>query len=107
MIPSLSERFQKLWFRVIKRAAASPNAQTCCERANSDYDQFKSKHAVRMKLPMIRARLRIKINGPPLSKFKPAFIRKLWLQKQHQYAVTASEQKVVIGRIRTKAEEYI
>jgi len=49
MIPSLSERFQKLWFRVIKRAAASPNAQTGCERANSDYDQFKSKHAVRMK----------------------------------------------------------
>jgi len=31
------------------------------------YDQIKEKLSVRMELPMIRARLRVKINGPPLT----------------------------------------
>ena len=59
-----------------------------------------------MDLPMIRARLRIKINGPPLSKFNPVPIRKKWIQKGHQYAETITMKKVVIDRIRAKDESY-
>ena len=59
-----------------------------------------------MELPMIRARLRIKINGPPLCKFKPVSIRKLWIQQGHQYAESATRKKVVIDRIRSEAQQY-
>ena len=70
-IAFLDEKQQPLWFRLVKRSSVAPNAQTGCERANSVYNQFKTNLSVRMKLPMIKARLRIKINGPPTSMFKP------------------------------------
>jgi len=82
------------------RVAAAPNAQTGCERANSDYNITKNKLSSSMKLPIIKARLRIKINGPPLSMFNPIPVRKLWLEKGHQYATTVTEKKLVIDRIR-------
>ena len=69
------------------------NGQTGCERADSTYNLFKTKLSVRMKLPMIKARLRIKSNGPPA-------IRDMWLKNGHQYAETVTEKKVVINRIR-------
>ena len=53
-----------------------------------------------MKLPIIKARLRTKINGPPLSMFNPAPVRKLWLERGHQYADTVTKRKLVIERIR-------
>ena len=84
----------------VKRGAAAPNAQTGCERANSVYNDFKTDLSSIMKLPMVVARLRIKINGPPLSKFNPKAIRNAWIAKGHQYAETATKNKVVIERIR-------
>ena len=104
-IPAISERFQKIWYRLVKRVSIAPNAQSGCERANSTYNQFKTSLSTRMKLPMISARLRIKINGPPLSKFKPKPIRTLWLMKGHQYSETATNKKVVIDRIRSDAHQ--
>ena len=53
-----------------------------------------------MKIPIIKARLRVKINGPPLSMFNPAPVRKLWLENGHQYAETVTKKKLVIDRIR-------
>ena len=88
----------------MKRVAIAPNAQSGCERANSTYNQLKTLLSTRMKLPMISARLRIQINGPPLSKFKPEPIRKLWLLKGHQYSETATKKKVVLDRIRSDAD---
>ena len=99
-IPYLDEKSQKVAFRVIKRAAAAPNAQTGCERANSDYNITKTKLSSSMKIPIIKARLRVKINGPPLSMFNPAPVRKLWLENGHQYAETVTKKKLVIDRIR-------
>ena len=65
-ISHLHEKKQKIVFRLIMRAAAAaPNAQTGCERANSDYNITKTKLYSSMKLPIIKARLRIKSNGPP------------------------------------------
>ena len=85
---------------MVKRGSIAPNGQTGCERANSTYNLFKTKLSVRMKLPMIKARLRIKSNGPPTSMFKPRAIRDMWLKNGHQYAETVTEKKVVINRIR-------
>ena len=83
-VPQFGEHFQPLFFRIVKRAAAAPNAQTSCERANSDYNDFKNELSATMQLPMITARLRIRINGPPLSKFNPTDVRKAWLAGGHK-----------------------
>lgn len=83
-IPFLSEHEYTLWYRMVKRGTLAPNAQTGCERANSTYNLFKAKLSVRMQLPIIKARLRIKINGPPTSKFKPAAVREAWLKNGHR-----------------------
>jgi len=53
-----------------------------------------------MKIPNIKARLRTKPNGPPLSLFNPMQVRKRWLENGHQYAATVTEQKLFIQRIR-------
>ena len=82
-VPYLHERTQKLAFRLILRAAAAPNAQTGCERANSDCNITKTKISSSMKLPIIKARLITKRNGPPLSLFNPVPVRKLWLENGH------------------------
>ena len=58
-----------------------------------------------MQLPIIKARLRIKINGPPTSMFKPAAVRDAWLKNGHQYATTITEKKLVINRIRKEDME--
>eukprot|EP00493_Phyllostaurus_siculus_P023343 UN23679 len=99
-IPFLSEHQYILWFRMVKRGSIAPNGQTECERANSTYNLFKTKLSVRMKLPMIKARLRIRSNGPPTSMFKPRAVRDMWLKNRHEYAATVTEKKVVINRIR-------
>ena len=79
----IDQNDQKLAFRFIKRVANGPNAQTGCERANSEYDHFKNSLSNRMQLPMIKSRLRIKINGPPTSMFQPKDTRKVCLHKGH------------------------
>ena len=104
-IPFMNEHEYSLWFRIVKRGTIAPNAQTGCERANSTYNLFKTKLSVRMQLPMIKARLRIKINGPPSSMFKPAAVREVWLKNGHQYAATITEKKVIIDRIRKEDKE--
>ena len=95
----LHDKSQKLFFRIVKRTSTAPNAQVGCERANSEYNQFKDSSSNRMQLPMIKSRLRIKVNGPPTSMFQPQPVRKMWLHKGHQYAETATKKKLVIDRI--------
>jgi len=104
-VPFLHERKQKYAFRLIKRASAAPNAQAGCERANSYYNLTKTKLSASMKLPIIKARLRTKSNGPPLTMFNPKPIRKLWIAKGHQYAETISKRSLVLDRIRTEAKK--
>ena len=53
-----------------------------------------------MSLEMVQPRLKIKINGLPLSG------RKYWLKNGHQLAETASKNKLVISRIRKKDSNY-
>ena len=53
-----------LIIKIVKRSALAPNSQAGVERANSTYNIFKNELTASMKLPIIQARLRIKINGP-------------------------------------------
>ena len=86
-------------FRLVGRSAIVGNGQTGCERANSTYNLFKIKLSSTMKLEMVRARLCVSINGPPLSIFNPAPIRKVWIEKGHEYAETASGKRLILDRI--------
>ena len=77
-----------LLIKLVKRSALAPNSQAGVERANSTYNLFKNSLTASMQLPIIQARLRIKINGPPLSLFEPSGVRKYWLAEGHQVAQT-------------------
>ena len=94
-----------LLIKLVKRSALAPNSQAGVERANSTYNLFKNSLTASMQLPIIQARLRIKINGPPLSLFEPSSVRKYWLAEGHQVAQTVKEQKLVIDRIRKQDSE--
>ena len=107
----LSEEQQQEMFplviKIVKRSALAPNSQAGVERANSTYNIFKNELTASMKLPIIQARLRIKINGPPLSIFDPRDVRRYWIQQGHEVAQTLKEKKLVIDRIRKlDAEKY-
>ena len=103
-IPQIDEIKFRQFLRAVKRAVLAPNSQAGCERANSLYNFSKSKNAASMSIKMIQARLRIKINSPPLSKFNPIPVRKYWIMKGHQLAETISERKLVIERIKKEEE---
>ena len=94
-----------LLIKLVKRSALAPNSQAGVERANSTYNIFKNSLTASMQLPIIQARLRIKINGPPLSLFESSSVRKYWLAEGHQVAQTVKEQKLVIDRIRNQDSE--
>ena len=98
-IPSLDEKIQTVMFRLVGRAAIAGNGQTGCERANSTYNLFKTKLSSTMALEMVRARLRVSLNGPPLSMFNPVPIRKVWIEKGHEFAETKSGKRLVLNRI--------
>jgi len=91
---------------LIKRAGMAPNTQTGFERANSEYNLFKTKLSASMALPMIIARLRTKVNGPPLTLFNPKPVRQFWIKNKGQLARTISENKLVIERIRKEERTY-
>lgn len=80
-VPSLDEKIQIVMFRLVGRAAIARNGQTGCERANSTYKLFKTKLSSTMALEMVRARLRVSLNGPSLSMFHTVPIRKVWIEK--------------------------
>ena len=89
-----------IWFRLVTGSCNAANAASGCEKAKSDYNLSKSKRSSSLTLPMIRAMLRVKINGLPLSKFHLKEIQQRWMSKGHQYEATVTEKKLVIDRIR-------
>mgnify|MGYP004357971689 CR=1 FL=1 len=103
-IPYFDERFKSTTFRVIGRVAAAPIRMHNLGVREQILIIFtaKNKLSSSMKLPIIKSRLRIKLNGPPLSIFNPVPIRKLWLESGHQYAKTITNKKLVIERIRNR-----
>ena len=92
---AMNHEIQKTWFRVVKRAAAAPNAQTGVERANSTLNRFKDKLSATMKIPMMQSRMRISENGPPVSKFNPTAVRHTWISDGQKYAQKISERYFV------------
>ena len=106
LIVEIDDEETPVFFRLVKRAATAPNAQAGCERANLQYNLAKNNLTSSMGIPMIQARLRIQINGPPLSKSNAQDIRKEWIKNGHKYAEKISKKKLVIQRIRKTDEKY-
>ena len=108
--PVITEAEFPNWIRLVKRAAAAPNAQTGTERANSKYAIAKTKLQCFQSDEVTQARVCIQENGPPLSMFKPQPVRKLWLREGHKNAemVMHLEKSVVLERRRRDdAKNYI
>ena len=56
-VPDITEKTYLTWFRLVKRAAAAPNAQIGTERVNSDCNLAKTKVSCSMKDEMILTRI--------------------------------------------------
>ena len=106
LIPEIDDAETPVFFRLVRRAALAPNAQSGCERANLQYNLAKTNLSSSMGIPMIQSRLRIHINGPPLSKFNAEAARIEWIKNGHQYAETIAKNQLVIQRIRKKDDNY-
>ena len=65
-----------------------PNSEAGCEQSNSKYSRMKNKLSSSMQLPMIKACMGAKSNGPPLHQFNPSLIRLKWLADSHKYVET-------------------
>jgi len=106
IIPEIDDNETPLFLRLVRRAAMAPNGQSGCERANLQYNLAKDDLSSNMSTEMVQSRLRIKINGPPLSKFNAADVRMEWTKNGHKYAEKISKKKVVIQRIRKEEDTY-
>ena len=94
---------------VIIRVCMGANAEAGCEQANSKYNRAKNKYSSTMKLPMIRARMRVGSNGPPIHMFNPEPVLDDWIDNRHRLAqkqwIEALEESVVVSRIRKEQEK--
>ena len=54
---------------VVIRVSVASNAEAGCEQSNSKYNRAKNKYSTAMKLPMIKARMRVGSNGPTIHQF--------------------------------------
>ena len=57
--------------RVVRRLMMAPNGKAGCEQSTSKFNRAKNKLSSTMKLPMIKARMRVGINGPLVHLFNP------------------------------------
>ena len=103
-VPEIEEEETPKVLRLIKRRTTVPNALTGCERANLQHNLAKTNLSSAMGIPIIQARLSIKINGPPLSMFNPQNVRMKWIKNGHAYAERISKKQLVIQRIRKEAK---
>ena len=94
---------------VIIRVSVASNAEAGCEQSNSKYNRAKNKYSTAMKLPMIRARMRVGSNGPPIHLFNPEPVLEYWIEHRHRLAektwVAALDDSRVITRIRRQQEK--
>ena len=62
-----------------------------------------------MKLPMIRARMRVGSNGPPIHLFNPTPVLEYWIDNRHRLAekqwIKSLDESVVVSRLRKEAEK--
>ena len=92
---------------VLTRVSTSSNSEAGCEQSNSKFNRAKNKLSSTMKLPMIKARMRVGSNGPPLHMFNAEPVLNYW-QEDHRLAqkswIQSMEDSLVISRIQ-KSEE--
>ena len=93
---------------VIIRVSVASNAAGC-EQSNSKYNRAKNKYSTAMKLPMIRARMRVGSNGPPIHLFNPEPVLEYWIEHRHRLAektwIAALDDSIVITCIRRQQEK--
>ena len=94
---------------VILRVSLSANSEAGCEQSNSKYNRAKNKYSTTMKLPMIRARMRVGSNGPPIHLFNPTPVLEYWIDNRHRLAekqwIKSLDESVVVSRLRKEAEK--
>ncbi len=95
--------------KAIRRVTMAANSEAGCEQSNSKYNRSKNKLSSTMKLPMIKARMRVGSNGPPLHLFNAEPVLTYWINNHHRLAqkswIQSLEHSVVVNRIRANAEE--
>ena len=97
--------------RIVRRLMMAPNSEAGCEQSNSKFNRAKNKLSSTMKLPMIKARMRVGTNGPPLHLFNAEPVLDYWVENHHRLAektwIKSMEDSVVVSRIRQEeAEKY-
>ena len=95
----------------INRLTMAANSEAGCEQSNSKYNRAKNKLSSTMKLPMIKARMRVGSNGPPIHLFNDDPVLNYWKENHHRLAqktwVQSMEHSVVVHRIqKEEAEKY-
>jgi len=81
IIPGIDDDETLLFLMLVRRAAIPPNSQRGCERVNLPYNLARNGLSSAMTTEMVQVRLRIKINGPPVSKFNARDARIEWIKK--------------------------
>ena len=68
---------------MIEMLTVIENAEAGCEQSNRKYNLTKNDLSHRMQIPMIKARMRVGSNGPPLHLFDASLVLEHWKRNGH------------------------
>ena len=92
---------------VIEKLTVIANAEAGCEQSNRKYNLTKNDLSHRMQIPMIKARMRVGSNGPPLHLFDASLVSEHWKRNGHRLALKndkdSTDDSHVIKRIREES----
>ena len=92
---------------VIEKLTVIANAEAGCEQSNRKYNLMKNDLSHRMQIPMIKARMRVGSNGPPLHLFDATLVFEHWKRNGHRLALKvhkySTDDSQVIKRIREES----
>ena len=96
---------------VIEKVTVIANAEAGCEQSNRKYNLMNNDLSHRMQIPMIKARMRVGSNGPPLHLFDASKVLEHWKQNDHRLTLKVDKDSAddshVIKRIREqRAKAY-
>ena len=91
--------------QIISRLILSPNSEAGCEQSNSKYNRAKNKYSSTMGLEMIRARMRVGSNGPPIHLFRTNEQVKYWKFNKHRLAEKISARSNPNSQVLTRIRQ--
>ena len=103
--PQLAE--MEMVKEAIEKLTVIANAEAGCEQSNRKYNLMKNDLSHRMQIPMIKARMRVGSNGPPLHLFDASKVLEHWKRNGHRLALKVDQYSAddshVIKRIREES----